>query len=236
MKIKGFLFIIFITCYSNGQSKPELTKDFILGKFDYQMHQLFVEVNSIHASKSLFLNKEVYHAFVNMYNKAKADGISLKIISGTRNFDEQKYIWECKWKKYEHLTPIKRAKKILEYSSMPSSSRHHWGTDIDLNSLRNSYFETGKGKKEYDWLTKNANKFGFYQVYTNKSNGRTGYHLERWHWSYLPLASKYLRFYNENISYSDIKDFSGSNLAEEIKIITNFVNGISNQSKEAIQN
>ena len=53
---------------------------------------------------------------------------------------------------------------------MPSTSRHHWGTDIDLNSLNNSYFSSGKGLKEYDWLTTNANHYGFYQVYTDEKN------------------------------------------------------------------
>ncbi|NJK84501.1 MAG: M15 family metallopeptidase [Saprospiraceae bacterium] len=43
--------------------------------------------------------------------------------------------------------PQERALKILKYSSMPGTSRHHWGTDIDLNSFSNSYFEQGEGKK-----------------------------------------------------------------------------------------
>ena len=100
---------------------------------------------------------------------------------------------------------------------MPTTSRHHWGTDIDLNSLSNSYFEQGKGKKEYEWLIENANKYGFYQVYTSKENGRTGYNLEKWHWSYLPLASEYLKFYNANITYKDISGFKGSEYSEENK-------------------
>lgn len=114
---------------------------------------------------------------------------------------------------------------------MPSTSRHHWGTDMDLNSLNNSYFASGKGKKIYDWLTNNAYKYGFYQVYTDKVNGRTGYNLERWHWSYLPLASAYLEQYNTTINYSDIISFEGSDLAEEIKVIPEFVNGVSEKVK-----
>ena len=82
-----------------------------------------------------------------MVEAAEKEGISFKIISGTRNYFEQKAIWERKWQKYTALEPIERAKKILEYSSMPSSSRHHWGTDIDLNSLNNSYFNNGKGSE-----------------------------------------------------------------------------------------
>lgn len=241
MNFKGLLFILLVSTVSFGQNQlgnenMSLSKEFILGKFDYKNHDLFMKVNPIHASKTLYLNKEAYDAFINMYNHAKKDGISLIIKSGTRNFNEQQAIWERKWKKYRNLEPIERAKKILEYSSMPSTSRHHWGTDIDLNNFTNAYYESGQGKKEYNWLLEKANNYGFYQVYTDKATGRTGYNLERWHWSYMPLASKYLSFYNTHINESDITGFKGSELAKELKIIPDYVNGISDAAKKAIQN
>jgi LAS superfamily LD-carboxypeptidase LdcB len=166
-----------------------------------------------------------------MLDSAKHSGFELKIISGTRNFEEQKSIWERKWLKYKNLEPLERALKILEYSSMPSSSRHHWGTDIDLNSLNNSYFNSGKGLAEYNWLSTHANSFGFYQVYNEKSKHRTGYNSEKWHWSYLPLASEYLKFYNKRIVNSDINGFSGYEQAQKVKIIKDYVNGISEKAR-----
>ena len=250
MNIIVFIITLFISAVSFGQNNiadkgevrniskicsvtvaQSITKNFVLGKFDYKAHDLFTKPHPSHTSKTIYLNKEVYLAFLKMLDHAKSDGIHLKIISGTRNFDEQKAIWERKWKKYKNLEPLARAKKILEYSSMPSTSRHHWGTDIDLNSFTNSYFEKGQGKKEYEWLLKHANSYGFYQVYTDKTSGRKGYNLERWHWSYMPLASKYLSYYNKYVSYSDIVGFDGSDLAEQLLSITNYVNGISEKSK-----
>lgn len=204
-----------------------ITKDVVLGKFNYRTHKDFIKVNTHHASKTLYLNQACYAAFKAMYNAAKADGVYLKIISGTRNFYEQKSIWERKWTKYVNLEPKTRALKILEYSSMPSSSRHHWGTDMDLNNLNNSYFEKGEGLKIYNWLLQHAKTYGFNQVYTDKQGGRTGYNMEKWHWSYMPLSEKYLRFYNENITYKDITGFKGSEHSEAIGIIKNYVNGIS---------
>ncbi len=209
-----------------------LNKVFVLGKFDYKKHEEFEKVGSIYASKTMYLNKEAYKAFIKMFNMAKQDGVDLKIISGTRTFYEQKGIWERKWKKYKNLKPLRRAKKILEYSSMPTTSRHHWGTDIDINNLNNSYFEKGKGKKEYQWLLKNANNYGFYQVYTNKKQGRTGYNLEKWHWSYMPLAAMYLRYYNTNITYKDICCFKGDSLSKQANMIRDYVNGISKKAKQ----
>ncbi|MBV7267665.1 M15 family metallopeptidase [Winogradskyella luteola] len=213
------------------KTPTDITKDFVLGKFDYRKDSTFVKVASKHSAKEIYLKSKVYDAFLQMSDSANKVGITLKIISGTRNFHEQKAIWERKWNKYSDLKPIERALKILEYSSMPSSSRHHWGTDVDLNSLNNSYFNIGKGLEVYNWLTVHANAFGFYQVYTNKKNGRTGYNLEKWHWSYLPLASQYLEFFNLNIGTEDINGFEGSKLAVEINIIKDYVNGISEEAK-----
>lgn len=209
-----------------------ITKALVLGKYNYKTDTLFTKVDLKYSTKQVYLNKEVYKAFLKLYNAAKTDGIEIKILSATRNFNEQKAIWERKWKKYNNLKPLERAKKILEYSSMPTTSRHHWGTDIDLNSLSNSYFSSGNGKKEYDWLVANANDFGFYQVYTKKDSGRTGYNLEKWHWSYLPLASVYLKYYNANITYKDINGFKGDTLAKPIKMIDNYVNGIAIKAKD----
>lgn len=205
----------------------EKAKAFVLGKFNYKEDIRFTKAKRLHSAKVLYLDKDVYHAFITMFEAAKKDSVALKIISGTRNFNEQRTIWEHKWNIYSNLEPVKRAKKILTYSSMPSTSRHHWGTDIDLNSLSNLYFSSGKGQREYDWLTTNANKFGFYQAYTTKENGRKGYNLEKWHWTYLPLASKYLKFYNNNITYDDIIGFKGDSLATKNKMISNYVNGLS---------
>ncbi len=209
-----------------------ITKDFVLGKFDYKNDSTFIKVNTEHSTKDIYLQNEAYNAFLELANSAKNVGIELKIISGTRNFEEQKTIWERKGEKYQNLKPLERALKILEYSSMPSSSRHHWGTDIDINSLNNSYFNSGKGLKEYEWLTTHANDFGFYQVYTEKNKDRTGYNLEKWHWSYLPLASKYLELYNKRIINDDINGFSGYEQAQKIMIIKYYVNGISKEAKK----
>ena len=206
----------------------KLNKNFILGKFNYRKDTSFVRVDGTHSSKTLYVKKEVYASFIEMYNHAKSENVNLKIISGTRNFYEQKSIWERKWERYKNLKPLDRAKKILEYSSMPSTSRHHWGTDVDLNNLNNSYFEKGRGKREYNWLVNNANKYGFHQVYTSKMNGRKGYNMEKWHWSFIPLSKEYLNYFNDKISNEDINGFKGSELSLELSVIESFVNGIEN--------
>lgn len=155
----------------------------------------------------------------------------LKIISGTRNFWQQKAIWERKWQSNTPMfgTGIDNAKHILRYSSMPGSSRHHWGTDLDINSLEPGYFKAGRGLREITWLRQHAGEFGFCEVYSPRSTGRLrGYEPESWHWSYMPLAKQYLSHYSTNVKYEDFNQFYGSRLAKDLRIIEDFVGGISN--------
>lgn len=210
-------------------SFPENTSlEFVTGQFEFQDHDDFVRVTDSLSGKEIYLQKPTYDAFLDMAAHAKEDGVELIIISGTRNFMVQKSIWDRKWENSEEVTGMAKAREILLYSSMPMTSRHHWGTDIDLNRLTNSWFEEGEGKRVYDWLTTHANDYGFYQPYTDKSlNGRTGYEEEKWHWTYMPLARPYLEFYNRNITNDDITGFKGSELASEIDMVGSYVNGLS---------
>lgn len=223
------LLIFLLSCPVEAQIlAPEIVgKQFLLGNYDYRQNTSFTLVSSAHTSRKIYLKKEVYHAFIKMHEAAAQKGVKLRIISGTRNFEEQKKIWEKKWSNLRELTPEARANLILEYSSMPATSRHHWGTEIDLNALENDYFESGEGKIIYEWLLENAHMYGFYQVYSSQNTGRTGYKEEKWHWSYLPLAGPYLASYNEQIAYKDITGFEGSHLAEVKQMIKYYVNGIS---------
>jgi LAS superfamily LD-carboxypeptidase LdcB len=204
------------------------SKDKLTGRFDYTKDKDFVKVADEYCTKPSYMHKEAYTKFVEMHKAAKKEGVTLKVISGTRNFNEQCGIWNRKWEKYiAQKDSIETMKTILTYSSMPSTSRHHWGTDIDINSLENSYFESGKGLKEYKWLCENAAKYGFCQVYTSKKDSkRTGYEMEKWHWSYLPVATINLQAYNKLITYADVKGFKGAHLANKVKAKEHYVNGI----------
>jgi len=206
-------------------------KNKLMGRFDYTKDSDFVLVNSSYCLRPNYMQKEACLKFIEMSKLAEKSGISLKVFSGTRNFKEQAEIWNRKWEKFfVKNDSIGTMRTILTYSSMPSTSRHHWGTDIDINCVEGKYFDSGRGLKEYNWLCENASKFGFCQVYTSKKNSkRTGYEMEKWHWSYLPVANKNLENFNKLIKYSDIKGFKGSNLASKVKSIEDYVNGIDNK-------
>jgi LAS superfamily LD-carboxypeptidase LdcB len=218
--------ILLFCCFSSSISAQNITIDYVMGKFDPAKDKRFVKMELKHADKAdMYLRKETYDAFKKMHAAALKDGVSLKIISATRNFARQKAIWEGKWNKLSPIkTPKDRALKILEFSSMPGSSRHHWGTDMDLNHLTNEHFNTGAGKKIYDWLTKNAATYGFYQPYT--AGRTTGYQEEKWHWTYLPLSKPLTEFVKTSLSDAQIKGFLGSETAISIEIVKRYILGI----------
>ncbi len=221
-----------------------LSPEALLGKIAPAQDTGFTRIAAQFTNKdAIYLRKRAYQDFIHMKTAAAAEGISLQIISATRNFAAQKRIWEAKWngqRKVDGMDlsqamndPEERALKILEYSSMPGTSRHHWGTDIDLNALNNRYFASGEGKKIYDWLLAHAHEYGFCQVYTARGRDRPyGYNEEKWHWSYLPLAIQFLDQYNEKIGYDDLGGFDGDQVVEEIDAIRKYVNGIAPRCKE----
>ncbi|MBL7861622.1 MAG: M15 family metallopeptidase [Cyclobacteriaceae bacterium] len=231
-------FIFYFLAIAHGVYAQSADKDYLLGKFDPTTHNQFVKLQDEHtrgSARGAYLRKETYEAFIKMSEAARKDGVKLVIISATRNFEAQKRIWENKWNgkvpvEGKDLTtvndPNERARLILLYSSMPATSRHHWGTDMDLNSLENSFFESGDGLKTHQWLTAHAAEYGFCQPYTSKTNGRTGYEEEKWHWSYLPLSGELLKLYKSKIKYTDIKGFTGSEVAKSLQVITHYVAGV----------
>lgn len=213
--------------------------NYVMGKFNPATHPDFTLINIEHADREgMYLRRDTYEAFKKMYRAALEDSVKLIIRSATRNFEAQKGIWEAKWtgvRKIENgenlalTTPDakERALKILRYSSMPSTSRHHWGTDIDFNAFTNEFFKKGKGKKIYDWLTLNAASYGFCQPYSPIDEQRpNGYYEERWHWSYLPIAQPLTQLAATQLKDELITGFKGAEAATRIKVVENYVLGI----------
>ncbi|MEI6815997.1 MAG: M15 family metallopeptidase [Bacteroidota bacterium] len=219
--------------------QPVYTKEYLMGKFDYTKDTSFELVPAKYSKMAnQYLRNEAMQSFIKMAEAAKKDSIKLYVLSATRSFDEQKQIWNDKWTgrtlvNGQNLTHIKdsllRAKEILKYSSMPSASRHHWGTDVDLDNFNNAYFKHDEGLKIYNWLLNNASKYGFCNPYNEKGIARkSGYEEERWHWSYLPIAKECLKQYKTKVTYKDINGFHGQATAKDIGIIENYLFGINN--------
>ncbi|HDZ13330.1 hypothetical protein LCGC14_0822750 [marine sediment metagenome] len=183
------------------------TKDFeysileLMGKADVEMY-----------GDGYKLLKEVNDAFLAMKKEAYKAGIDLKVVSAFRSFERQRSIWERKFQNYtddNDMEPLAAIDKIVEYSTIPGTSRHHWGTDIDIvdgyrkvdgDVLVPSKFAEGEPFADFKkWMDENANTHGFYLVYTD-TPGRRGFKYEPWHYSYAPISKPMLaEFRKKNI-------------------------------------
>nr|WP_299441734.1 M15 family metallopeptidase [uncultured Aquimarina sp.] len=150
------------------------------------------------------LRKNANKAFLKMKSAASKEGIKIRVVSSYRDYAHQNRIWERKYERYtaKGLSPIKAIQKIIEYSTIPGTSRHHWGTDLDIVDgsvkqprdllLEKHFHDGGSFTRFKTWMDHNANDFGFYLVYTNKK-GRKGFKYEPWHYSYAPSSIPMLK-------------------------------------------
>ena len=215
---------VFITLPQLAFSQQELSTQELMGK---GTPKLF--------GNGYKLRETAHLAFLKLKADALKDGIKIQVVSSYRNFDHQKRIWERKYNRYinQGLTPQQSIKKIIEYSTIPGTSRHHWGTDLDIvdanvkqpNSLLNpKHFNTlGPFCKLKEWMDINAEHYGFYLVYTERKD-RKGFKYEPWHYTYKPLSGAYLKQYKALDIKTILKNdkLEGSNAFTE-QFINNYI-------------
>lgn len=155
-------------------------------------------------SKPVLLEKKTYEAFSLMRSAALKDQIDINIVSGYRSFQRQKEIWERKFKQFSKTkNPADAISEIITYSSIPGTSRHHWGTDIDIIDAaaempkggllqENNYHGEAPFSNLKSWMDRYSSDFGFELVYT-KDKARSGFNYEPWHYSFAPVSKSYLK-------------------------------------------
>ncbi|MCL1060035.1 M15 family metallopeptidase [Shewanella gelidimarina] len=163
------------------------------------------------------LEQETANAFDRMRTAAEKEGLAIEICSAFRDFDRQQLIWNAKASGTRVLLnkdaqPVdidgKTAEQIMAlillWSALPGTSRHHWGTDIDIfDSNKISKHDLQLIPQEYQlngpcynlslWLMSNAQHFGFYLPF---QQGLSGVSAEPWHLSYYPVSKHYVDAFN----------------------------------------
>jgi len=230
--ITSLLLGVLCTSYCQGQLTTTSALEQLTNKTDFTTDDLIGRSKPVLTKgKDYRLLPEVAVAFEKMRTDAKKAGFDICVISSYRNYNYQNGIWERKFKgnKAKGLTDIKNIEKIIEYSTIPGTSRHHWGTDLDiidmtrgipLDPLHEKHFNEGGQMHKFKlWLDENANKYGFYLVYTNNEN-RKGFKYEPWHFTYQPISSLMLTEYKK----LDIKKIlTENNLMGSSSFTTSFI-------------
>ena len=200
--MKALLKVLFL-CLSMYTSAQHIDPLFVLGKTSPPL------VGS--------MQEEVYEAYERMRQAAAKEGIDIKVVSAHRSYHRQREIWNAK---YKTLTlqglPAKDAiQEIITYSTLPGTSRHHWGTDIDIIDnanpqsgdvlLAEKFYGDGPSSALRSWMNRNAADYGFLEVYTDHPN-RKGFAHEPWHYTYHSLSKAYLEVLTNQVISEIAKD------------------------------
>ena len=128
--------------------------------------------------RDLLLEKNTYKAWLALKQAATNDGVSLFIVSGFRSYEYQQKIIDRK------LASGQTLEQIMKVNALPGESEHHTGRAIDLTTGDEKEVLTESFEKTYafEWLTKNAYKYGFKLSFLR--NNDYGFVYEPWHWCY----------------------------------------------------
>lgn len=148
-------------------------------------------------------------AFNDMQVAAAHEGFNLQAASSWRSFERQLAIWNGKWRGERplldadnqpldalQLDDMERLHAILRWSALPGTSRHHWGTDLDIYdpdclpvgtrlALEPWEYEAGGWFADLgEWLGDHMADFGFFLPYAKPLDAAQGVAYEPWHISF----------------------------------------------------
>ena len=181
-----------------------------------QMMVLGLTSDHLIESRGALMHQQAAEAFSTLQARANDVGFQLSVASSFRSYERQLAIFNGKWGgERPVLDDDNRAlvrqdysaeewlHRILRFSALPGTSRHHWGTDIDifdptripsgasLQLIPSEYRVGGMFEDLTGWLDEliAANDCqGFFRPYERDKGGVS---QEPWHLSYEPLASEF---------------------------------------------
>ncbi len=178
---------------SKKQSPEQLVKTLpspdgrLLGHFPYSQisGSDLVEVDS-----GIKVHSETAKAYIAMKSAAKAEGISLVLLSGYRSHKLQKTIF-FDLKSKRNQTAIERAR----VSAPPGYSEHSTGYAIDIGDYgrpKTDFSEDFESTAAFRWLAANAAKYHF--ILSFPKNNSQGVTYEPWHWRFEGSAAALREF------------------------------------------
>ncbi len=140
------------------------------------------EVSLITLANGERIDKEIYPSLQKMFDDMRAEGYYPQVVSGYRSEDSQADIYESRYDRYRSEGHSKRVARELtqQWVAKPGTSEHELGLAVDINPDREK-----SGDEVYEWLNKNAHKYGFIKRYPEDKTDITGIANEPWHYRYV---------------------------------------------------
>lgn len=144
---------------------------------DYEPDDLVNVKNWYSYGSSPKLRNEAYNSFIEMYNEAKKENLTIIINSAYRSYKYQEDLYNQYLKQYGKEYTDK-------YAARPGFSEHQTGLTIDVTTY-GANGDTFDTTEEFKWLTANAHKYGYILRYPKGKEYLTGYEYESWHYRYV---------------------------------------------------
>ena len=164
--------------YTNINPAKNINTTYILVNKYYYLEKNYIPDNLEKIDNSMIVNT-AKEAFEEMRNDIKKQNLNIVIISGYRNYNYQK-------KLYNSYKLSDGEKTADTYSARAGFSEHQTGLAIDISNGKTIYTNF-MNTKEYLWMLDNAYKYGFILRYPEKKEHITGYIFEPWHYRYVGI-------------------------------------------------
>lgn len=194
-------------------NRPEFVKNIALNGFSDEIALIFgLSQAHVIVRDEVQLQPDVLQALDALVRDASKAGIELAVASSYRSFERQAFIFNDKLGgKRVVLDDADRALErknysaaewlnaILRFSALPGTSRHHWGTDLDVfdRSVLTGNLQLTVNESHtvfadlHAWLDERMaqdKSYGFFRPYAVDQGGLSP---EPWHLSYAPLSTVY---------------------------------------------
>lgn len=128
------------------------------------------------------VDSRIYTPLQNMFDAARASGLTLYVREGYRTKEDQQSIMNNRIKQYQNkgYSYSKAVQMAKQYVAEPGTSEHELGICVDINAEKDEDTDA-----LYEWLDNNAYKYGFIKRYPENKSDITGINNEPWHYRYV---------------------------------------------------
>ena len=148
--------------------------------YDSNIWQELVEIDPQYRNNNNVtqIHKDVYPYITAMVATAQKDGVDLKVWSPFRSYAIQKDLFQ---KQVNRVGGDEE--KAATVVARPGTSEHNTGLCADFNMASDAFENT----QMYEWMTENAENFGFVMRYREDKQSITGVIHESWHWRFVGI-------------------------------------------------
>lgn len=190
-KLRGVLIVVtlsitaILVCWMLNRkpvAEDSLGWNLLLVNEDYYIPEDY-QVTLITLDNGERVDTRIYSALMEMFEAAESESVYMFVADGYRSEKEQQELMDEKTKEYQErvILPFVAEQLAEKWVAIPGTSEHQLGMAVDINADINR----SSSAEVYNWLAKNAYKYGFIQRYPSDKTEVTGIRYEPWHYRYV---------------------------------------------------